>query len=114
MFMITGCVNDGQIDRKNDEQVDSKDITTCGAAETLIISDPAGARIEINNDYIGMTPIKTKIQRVCTSDRYFSGDSIDINAIPSKPGQCVQRKRITTLQRTPKNIYFNMNLCPRY
>lgn len=75
--------------------------------EVEIISDPPGAKIEWNNDYIGTTPVR----------RILNGDvgllaSTTIKAYPVTPGQCVQTKYIPGDQIFPHTIYFDMSLRP--
>jgi len=83
--------------------IHSKDIMT------EIISDPPGVKIEINNQYVGETPLTLNINR--TYDWfYFWWDRIYINAIPTRPGQYVQTKYVSSKEPTPTKVYFNMYL----
>jgi hypothetical protein len=75
-----------------------------------IISDPAGAKIEINNDYVGETPWRGWFQRGGGSFGVY--DVVTITAFPISPGQYTQTKVIGPLQAMPRRIYFNMNLGP--
>lgn len=62
--------------------------------EFEIISDPPGAKIEWNNDYIGTTPIR----------RVYNGvlvDTIVITANPIYPGQYVQTKTLSEYNPLP-------------
>jgi hypothetical protein len=88
---------------------------TCNNYEVEIISGPPGAKIEINNEYVGETPV-TKVW----NGRYSEYDSYTVTAYPKQAGQYVQTKSIrfessgelycqVTL---PKKIYFDMNLGP--
>ena len=72
-----------------------------------IISDPPGARIEINNNYFGVTPLTINFN---TQYDWFNGEVGDftVTAYPSVPGQYLQQKRI--IPPIPQTIYFNMNL----
>ena len=81
--------------------------------QTLIESDPPGARIEINNQYVGTTPLRVDIPR--RSD--FNWDSMEwdtisvkIIAYPIFHGQQVQVKYIGYDEPTPTHVFFDMNL----
>lgn len=76
---------------------------------TEIISDPPGAKIEINNQYVGETPVTIHIKRVFSYD-WWGGFSI--KAYPVFAGQYTQTKYIGMNESTPTKVYFNMNLGP--
>ena len=88
---------------------------TCNHYEMEIFSNPPGVKIEINNEYIGETPLK-KIW----NGTYSIYDSYIIKANPNQPGQFVQTKTIehhstgevNSLVTLPGKIYFDMNLGP--
>lgn len=75
--------------------------------EIEIISDPPGAKIEWNNEYLGEAPL----EQVLTGDM-GSLTSIMVIANPVYPGQYVQHKLFTGDKPIPKRIYFNMSLIP--
>jgi len=78
---------------------------------TEIISDPPGAKIEINSEYVGDTPLSTHIVR--KYDGFLgSWEGFWITANPTQAGQYVQRKFIVSGEPTPKRVYFNMDLGP--
>jgi PEGA domain len=54
-----------------------------------ILSEPPGARIEVNHNYIGEAPITTTFQ--CSLDGRFLETTI-IRALPTRPGGYVQSK----------------------
>jgi hypothetical protein len=54
-----------------------------------ILSEPPGARIEVNDNYIGDTPITTTFQ--CSPDGRFL-ETTSIRALPTQPGDYVQFK----------------------
>jgi hypothetical protein len=54
-----------------------------------ILSEPPGARIEVNDNYIGDTPITTTLQ--CSPDGRFL-ETTSIRALPTQPGDYVQSK----------------------
>jgi hypothetical protein len=73
-----------------------------------ILSEPAGARIEINDNYVGDAPITVNLN---TS---FATFGTVIRAIPIYPGQWVQTKIVGTLYSPgiPSRVFFDMNLVP--
>lgn len=77
--------------------------------DIIVITNPTGAVIEVNNVYYGKSPVEVSFKK--NSWNLF-GNAI-IVANPVKDGQYVQRKNID-LDSIPDNskIYFNMNLIP--
>ncbi len=84
-----------------------------------IISDPPGARIEVNNDYVGDAPITLDILNLYGSGQ-FSADTV-IRAIPNEAGDFVQVKHFAghlvkygteKSDQIPSRIFFNMHLGP--
>lgn len=99
-FLLVGCATTGDVS----DPIHSKDLMT------EIVSDPPGAKIEINSEYVGEAPLTLHIQRLTNSIGWW--ESFSITAIPTQPGQYVQRKFINIDQRTPQKVYFNMYLGP--
>ena len=54
----------------------------------LILSNPSGARIEVNNQYVGNAPV---VVAVAARDGYFTAETT-IQAVPVQIGQYVQTK----------------------
>lgn len=78
-----------------------------------IVSDPPGARIEINEDYIGDAPLDWVAK---TNPNYNPGTfMIDytIRALPTMPGHFVQEKQFKGGDYMPKTILFVMGLGDR-
>ena len=81
-----------------------------------IISEPTGAKIEINDNYVGKTPMTVQLEGWETT-RTFSRSHI-IVAHPVKAGGQTQVKSFTGWSspdltygdKIPEKIYFNMNL----
>jgi PEGA domain len=74
-----------------------------------IISDPPGAHIDINNNYVGDAPIE--------ADWYphwlmGSHDPLVITATPREAGY-VQRKEFGPFDPAPDRVRFQMNLQPQ-
>lgn len=85
---------------------------------TEIISEPPGARIEVNGDYIGDAPVTTKL-RHHPSDKVVMGKVV-IRALPRSHGEFIQEK---TFQGplypfdphrdvVPNRVFFDMKLKP--
>lgn len=82
--------------------------------DVQIISDPPGARIEINGNYVGDAPLSVKIEGF--SDRTFNKNTVII-ANPIYAGQYVQQKSFIgspSLRdynaKIPERILFIMDL----
>jgi hypothetical protein len=74
-----------------------------------IISDPPGARIEVDNDYVGDAPIEIQVEG--GRERIFlCFPTTQIRAIPIYPGQSVQTKTFYQRDKIPNTILFDMNL----
>jgi hypothetical protein len=80
-----------------------------------IISDPAGARIEVDDNYVGDAPITVPIPQ---NSGYFNKDTV-IRALPTEGGDYVQAKHFSgaspdvgSRDRIPSRIFFNMHLGP--
>jgi hypothetical protein len=92
-------------------------------AKVEIISDPAGARIEINDNYVGDTPITVELAQ---NDGQFTQFTV-IRALPNEAGDYVQSKYFLFQPATdygsgyrtaakgdqiPSRILFDMHLGP--
>ncbi|MFO1461930.1 MAG: PEGA domain-containing protein [Verrucomicrobiota bacterium] len=85
---------------------------------TEIISEPPGARIEVNGNYIGEAPVTTRI-RHHPSDRVVMGKVV-IRALPRSEGQYVQEKVFQGPEYpfdphhdvVPERVFFDMKLKP--
>ena len=77
-------------------------------AEVQIISDPPGARIIVNGDYVGDAPCTITVQRLVKSG-YIDWNCY-ISALPNHPGGYVQKWCITS--DIPKRVFFDTRLGP--
>ena len=91
-------------------------------AKVEIISDPAGARIEVNDNYLGDAPITVEIPEKAG---YFTQNTI-IRALPTDGGDYVQAKYFSGSipdawypetvgahrDQIPSRIFFDMRLGP--
>ncbi len=79
-----------------------------------VITEPAGARIHINDAFIGYSPLKAPVRRMWRGDpRYpMTLDTVKIEALPVAGGQCVQSGIFgQNSGRTPPQVSFNMTAC---
>ena len=79
---------------------------------TEIISDPPGARIEINNEFVGETPLFVEIRRYCNDWTGAEYCNVIIKATPKEKGQYTQSKYFDYSIKIPKRIFFDMRLEP--
>ena len=81
-----------------------------------IISDPPGAKIEVNGSYIGQAPITTKVK--CWPDDKVVVGTLTVKALPSGANQYLQQKVFKgpaypfdpNHDVVPDTILFQMNL----
>jgi hypothetical protein len=73
-----------------------------------VISDLPGARIEVNNDYVGDAPLSILVPE---KDGNFTIDTA-IRATPTQEGQYVQSKWFSFGSAVPSRILFTMGLGP--
>ena len=86
-----------------------------------IISEPSGAKIEVDNNYVGKTPCTITITRRYVWQSWNNEYGIDqltrqieVVANPVFEGGSLQRKYIpSSVSEVPKKIYFNMYLSRR-
>lgn len=102
VVLISGCATGANI----------KVVSSLTNKSTEIISDPVGARIEINGEYIGETPVIVEINRYCNDLVGAEYCNVTISAIPRVRGQYTQSKFFNYSVRIPKKIFFDMHLEP--
>lgn len=71
---------------------------------TLIISEPSGARIEVQGDYVGEAPIEVVLPRYSLP--------LYVVATPIHDGQYQQTKVYHRGDPVPSRIFFDMRLVP--
>ncbi len=92
----------------------SPGITGRSTKQVQILSEPPGARIEINGDYVGDAPLTVTIP---TFRGRFT-ETTKIRALPTKPGQYTQLKffnggyTMIPNDAVPSRIFFDMRLGP--
>jgi len=124
LFLVFIC---GMIFSKPPVQNSSTDIPPAGTCETHeysgpgyfgqgvicnnyvveFISDPPGAKVELDNNYVGVTPCSTSFD-----GRYSINNRRLVNAYPVQSGQYVQSKTIGLGEFYPPKMYFNMKVNP--
>ena len=72
---------------------------------TYFESQPAGARVVINGEFVGKTPFRRDIREFITGPGL-----VFVKAIPANKG-CVQVEAIKN-QRLPRRMFFEMAVCP--
>ncbi len=77
-----------------------------------VVTNPAGAKIELNGKLLGVAPGKFSVIR--KPNRYGFLPRMTITAIPPEgvKGQYVQTKLFDGYTSTPEKIYFDMSLPP--
>jgi hypothetical protein len=87
----------------------SRDSITPAATKTIqIISDPPGARIEVNDDYVGDAPISITVP----TDRAKVTKVTIIRATLTLQGEYVQSKYFDATSEVLSRILFSMGLGP--
>src|ERR1041384_3913306 len=76
--------------------------------ETHVISDPPGARIEVNGSYVGPAPVDVTLPQTANRHR-LKGRTI-ILAMPVEPDQKLQQKVLQNHQQIPSQVLFDMRL----
>ena len=74
---------------------------------THIRSEPPGAKIEVNDDYVGTAPVEVKLPQSGKHHRLKEHD-VTIRAIPVEPGQYEQERHLYYNQWVPENVVFDM------
>lgn len=74
-----------------------------------VLSEPEGAKIEVDNEFIGRTPCSISIREGWDGK---CAKSYRIRALPSRDGHWTQTKRLGALDSVPKRLFFQMNLVP--
>lgn len=80
----------------------------------LVESDPPGAKIELNDAYVGTTPCRIRVPG--DKGRKFTyGQMLDhvFKALPTAGGGYTQLKRFPKGGEIPERIFFNMRLVYR-
>ena len=77
--------------------------------QTTIETRPPGARIVINGEYVGMSPVKGNVRPYMSLERYSSNM---IKALPPQAGGCVAIEFIRDPKSPPKHMFLDTTLCP--
>ena len=84
-------------------------LTGCVIPPTQIISEPSGAHIEVNNNYIGTTPCSVMLPNDGLGS--IQGRTT-VTALPNKGGQYTQTKFLHGGDKVPETMFFKMTLRP--
>lgn len=79
-----------------------------------VLTEPPGARIHINDVFVGYSPVKAPVRRMWRGDpRYpLVLDTVKIEALPVAAGQCVQTGIFgQNATKTPPQVSLNMAAC---
>lgn len=87
---------------------DWKDACT-GKHSIEILTEPSGARIEVNDEFLGEAPLTATVARGCSA---YSLNAVTIRALPREAGHCTQGKFISSSDSVPRKVFFDMRLCP--
>ncbi len=79
-----------------------------------VVTDPAGASVQVNDGFVGYSPVKTMVRR------YWNGepgsmvlDTVKIDVAPAADGQCAQGGVFGEGSRKlPVPVRFSMTNCP--
>ena len=77
---------------------------------THVISDPPGARIEVNESFVGQAPVDVTLPQVGPHHRLRM--HVTIRAIPVEPGKPEQAKEFYYNQWAPEHVLFDINRQP--
>lgn len=114
ILLLSGCRTVPRDDREEWEKIPRNSYKNEGNYvvynnyEVQIISEPSGAKVEINNDLVGVTPYTY----VLTAQLgILSGETI-FKVYPVSAGQYVQYKVVSHRSIFPRNMYFDLRLAP--
>ena len=88
-------------------------LSGCATYTTQVISDPPGARIEVDGAYLGDAPMVITWKTLWPGGLLGGYEFHRINALPTHAGHCVQSKTFSGAlgERLPNRIFFDTGLC---
>jgi hypothetical protein len=104
VFLFAGCASPSS----SPTSAAASSPTPTSQKKVLIVSEPAGARIEINEDYVGDAPIEVKIE---TNLNGSFARGATIKATPLGAGY-VQPKYFDPGMPVPSRLFFDTRLGP--
>ena len=72
-----------------------------------ILSDPPGARIEVNDEYVGDAPCTVEV--VCDGHGMLI-TKFEFTALPRYPGHFVRKKTFYGFSQAPARLFFDMRI----
>lgn len=106
--LLPGELPDGGYPITNNDRKLSAATAAYVPKEVEVLSDPAGARIEVNDEYVGDAPLDVKVPE---SGGNFTKLTV-IRAIAVRGGDYVQTKIFLDGASVPSRILFDMDLGP--
>jgi len=91
--------------QKYDEDSRLREVRVSKSVE--ILSDPIGARIVINGDYVGEAPCTVEV--ICNGHGNLM-EKFQVTASPRYPGHSVQTNWFRYYDKAPARIFFDMRL----
>jgi hypothetical protein len=80
-------------------------------SKTSIQSSPSPARIIVNGEFVGVTPVAVSLENMGLATNGVSTELIIIKAVPSGDG-CVQVEPVLRGKRIPARMFFDTRMCP--
>jgi hypothetical protein len=118
LSFVVGCSNPYSARPLSAQQPVSSKPGPYEPRKTQIISEPPGARIEVNGNYVGDAPVTVELPQ---RGDYIDEDTV-VRAVPNGGGDYTQTKRFLTSDpwyhpgfagdKIPSRIFFNMHLAP--
>ncbi|MCD6080214.1 MAG: PEGA domain-containing protein [Candidatus Omnitrophica bacterium] len=102
LFLISGCATFSRYEYQN----------VTGPVTVKITSEPMGAKIIINGEYVGRTPLQITLERGgyynSRLKAFIADKPIFIEALPFKDAGYPQYKAISVFETIPSHIHFKM------
>ena len=75
---------------------------------TRVTSEPSGARIELDDEVVGVTPLEIEWEVYSADQNLLFKEDHVLRALPTGLGQYVQKKTFSRGTAAPKTIFFDM------
>ena len=76
--------------------------------EVNLVSDPPGAKIEMNDEYVGRTPLTIRYRR---GGGRGQANQLVVRASHQNPGNCAETRVFSRDEHTPSVVYFELPAC---
>jgi hypothetical protein len=101
LVLIVGCTPDESVVTTH-ETLDSMMFTT------KVTSEPSGARVELNGEIIGVTPLEIEWKVYSANQNLLFSEDHVLRALPTGLGRYVQKKTFSKGTAAPRIISFEM------